>query len=142
MGIIRVALRANADHFEHLQAFPGRFAFGAVLVQGDDLRDLVAHAQNGVERGHGVLKDHGYLVAADLPQFRVLHLQDVPTIEQDLAGFHNRRRRWQQAQDGKRRGGFSGAGLAHQAKRFALFNGQIDPVDRLNNAGIGFVMYG
>ena len=57
-----------------------------VLVHLDRLDELLADLVEGVQRGERVLEDHRDLVAADLAQLVVGHLDQVRALEHDPAG--------------------------------------------------------
>ena len=115
---------------------------GALLVKLDDLRDLVAHPHNGVQGGHGILKDHGDLIAADLSQLAVLHLEQILPVEEDLSAADLGGGLGQKPQNGQGGGGLARAGLAHQTQGLALFDGEADAVDRLDHRVVGAVVNG
>jgi hypothetical protein len=77
----------------------------------DRLRHLVADREERIERGHGVLQDHGDALAAYAAHVGVRLLQQVLTLEQHAAARHAGRWR-QQAQDGERQRAFPGPRLA------------------------------
>ena len=67
--LVRIAvhpgLRGLHAHFsEHLDGHLPGLLLADALVQADDLHDLIAAGVDGVEGGHGLLKYHGYPVAA------------------------------------------------------------------------------
>ena len=55
----------------------------AVRAQG--LFDLTSHAQQRVERAHGVLVDHGDVAAADLAKSAVVDHGEILAVEQHFA---------------------------------------------------------
>ena len=130
----------------------------AVLVEAEALGDLLADGDGGVERGHRVLEDHTHLAAAN-PAHRVLgragevdgpsaRIGEVPTIlvgerlsevrvvELDAA-VHDLPRGVDEAHRRERRHGLSRPGLTDETDGFALFDGQIEPVDGLHRPAVG-----
>ena len=107
----------------------------------DDLGQLFAHCHDRVQRRHGVLRDHGDPVAAHFLIFPLGVVDDVFPLEDDLSVFDDAGRVGDQLHDGQRRRGFSGAGLSHQAKALALCQGEGDPVHRLCDSCVGFIVY-
>ena len=109
-------------------------------VQLKHFTDLVAHGNDGVQAGHGVLENHGDLLAAHGTQLPLVHGADV------LAAIHHRaagdlpnlfRENIQNAQGG---GGFSGAGLTYQPHGLALVDHQIHSVDGVNGGVVRVVL--
>ena len=80
--LVRVLVQALAGgrHFNLLQRAQ-RLRTGCsgvqAQVQAHRLGDLLAHRQHRVQAGHGFLKNHGDLVAAQLAHVLVAHLQHV-----------------------------------------------------------------
>ena len=97
-------------------------------VPAQDLLDLEADGVDRVERGHGLLEDHGDAVAADLADLRLAQRGQVPAVEQDAAPGDPARRLGQQAQDRKRRDTLAAAALAHQAEGLPARNREVDTV--------------
>ena len=109
----------------------------AIFVEVDALRNLVPHGEDGVQGGHGVLEDHGDLLAPDLLQLPDLHGEDVLPVQLQLPTLHHPGGMGDQLQNGQGGGGLSGAGLAHQTHRPALPDLQVQPVDRPDHAVLG-----
>ena len=74
---------ADAHQIEQLQGAPPRRVAGHALVQQQGLVDLLFHRVQGIERGHGLLKDHRDLVAADLAQEGLLAADHLLAAEAD-----------------------------------------------------------
>jgi molybdopterin converting factor small subunit len=102
------------------------------VVRQESLRDLVANAHDGIESGHGLLKDHGDARAAELPHGAVRKRGEVAGRavfgEQDVAGDAGLRRK--QPHDGEGGDRFSGAGFADQPKDFAGSDGEAEVAHR------------
>ena len=77
----------NTDQLKQLQCTRcGCFATQA-FVQGQHLVDLLFDAVQRVERGHGLLKDHGDAVAADAAQLVLVQFEQVlPCVVNAAAG--------------------------------------------------------
>ena len=97
----------------------------------DDLCDLVAHGHDRVERRHGILKDHGYLVAAKILDLLLGHPENILALVFNAAAEYFPRL-GDQAEYAERRGRLSRAGLAHQPERFSRLDRQGNAVDRPN----------
>jgi len=54
-------------------------------MEDHHLLHLVSHREDRVERTHGFLKNHGNVVASNLPQSLSAHLQDVFAFEEDFS---------------------------------------------------------
>jgi hypothetical protein len=75
----------DAGQLEHVDCLGlGRLLVES-LVQDDRLDHLRGDPEEGVQRGHRVLEDHGDLVASDLPDVLRGHLHEVLAHEEDLA---------------------------------------------------------
>ena len=76
----------DAHEIEKPQRLLVRLAASQLAVQGKRLADLMPDGVQWVERGHGLLKDHGDAVAAD-PAHGVLGIfEQVLTLEPDGPG--------------------------------------------------------
>ena len=121
--LVRVALgRAGgqADAGEQL-ADPGRGLGLAHAVHAQALAHLVAHADDGVERVHRALEDHGHAAPADLlAELLIVHRAQVVAGEADAAPDDRSVMRQQSHQrDGQ--AGLATAGFADDAQRLAGF---------------------
>jgi len=101
-------------------------AGGAGVVGQQCLSELVADAHDRVEGGHGLLKDHGDLAAAELTHFSCGERKQGLAGEGDGAG--ERRRGGEQAEECERGGGFTGAGFTDETEGFAGGDGEGDIV--------------
>ena len=79
----------------------------ARVVDGDGLADLAAHFEDRVEGGQRVLEHHGDPPAPQLAHLLLGKLEEVLTLEEDLAADLGRRR--QQSEDGHRGDALAGA---------------------------------
>ena len=104
-------------------------------MRANGLDDLVADAVHGVERRHGLLEDHGHVVAAHLAVFLLGERRQVLAVELhraagDVAGFgqkaHNR-----QARDRLARAGF-----AHDGEDLPFVNRERHVVDGADDAAL------
>ena len=112
------------------RSMPG-FGFRDAMMSEDGFGDLVADAHDGVEGGHGLLEDHGNARAAKLAQPIGWQLGEMrgdtvvvlkTVLKSDFAPDDGSGR--EQAHDGERGDGFSGAGFADQAEHFAGGDGE------------------
>ncbi|MPM17173.1 hypothetical protein SDC9_63561 [bioreactor metagenome] len=121
VGILLQALVRLVDAHK-LQKFPGPVVgllFALVGVQQDDLADLIADGIDRVEARHGVLKDDGNLVAADLPHLPLGHFIDMVAVKPEIAadepaGVGGKAH---EAVSGDR---FAGTAFAHDTEHLAL----------------------
>ena len=141
MGVIVGALALDTHHLQHiLRPCPGLLG-GDVGVQLNHLLNLVAHGFHRIQRGHGVLEDHGNLLTPDVPHLLGGELQEITSLIEDLAACDLRRGIRQNPHDAEGCGGFTGAGLAHQAQGLAHGDVQVQPVDSFHSAAAGAVLY-
>ena len=110
-------------------------------MDADDLGDLFLHGKDRVERGHGVLKDHGYLAAANLADIMIAHLQNVLPFKEDAPTLNLCRRGRQQVQNTQRRSRLPGARLAHQPQRLPDADGQVYVGHRVDDSIHGNVFH-
>jgi hypothetical protein len=112
-----------------------RLAPRTAAMAQDDLHDLVADGEARIERGHRLLEDHGEPVAPEVAQRLVGYLEKVEAVEPDGAGDLGGAL-WQEAHDGERGDALAAAGFADEAKRRAVRDGEIDPVDGMGDTAI------
>ena len=93
----------------------------------DGFGDLSADGHDGVEGGHGLLKDHGDLPAALAAELGVGEGAEVLTGEEDLPGDAGGGGK--KAEQGERGGGLAGAGLADEAEGLAGVDAEADVAD-------------
>ena len=125
-----VVLRVEADDLEQLLDAALDLGVGAELVHLERLGDDEADALARVQRRVRVLEDHHHL-APDRPHLRAREVRDVAPVEDDLAAG-----RVEQAHDAARHRRLAAAGLADDAERLALVDGEGDAVDGLDGADL------
>ena len=141
MGIIVLTESRDTHQLQDLAHALTQFSLGQLLfVELDDLGDLVAHAVDGVQTGHGILEHHGSLGAAQLAQILFLHGENGVAVQIDLALGDLGGVGGQHTEDGQGGGGFTGAGFTHQTEGLAAADGQIDTVDGLDHFAVGHVV--
>src|SRR5262245_8510673 len=107
-------------------------ALGDVDAKG--LHQLVADGEHRVERGLGILEDHGDPPPAHPAHLAVALGHEVLALQEDLAPDDASRRPGQKAQDGERRHRLAAAGLAHETERLAFPERQAHAADRAHHA--------
>ncbi len=118
----------QADAFEQLgRARPGLLAGAA--VQGHDLGDLGADPHERVERGHGLLEDHGQLIAAQALDPSLRYADQVALVERGPSGGGDAF--GEQAHERQRGQRLARSGLADQADPLAGRDGEGDLVDEV-----------
>ncbi len=127
----------NADERQHFNRLFPRFLFVAVLVNHNGFGNLPADGEHRVETGHRLLKNHGDIVAAHLAHFTNRQLEQVLSMEQNLAADNFARRGLHQPHDGQRSDAFAAARFAHDAQRLSFFDGKGDVVDSLDDTVFG-----
>ena len=95
---------------------------------------LVAHAHDGIERGHRLLEDHGHAEAAQLLQLVRRGRGQFAALQLNAAGDPCLWR--QKAHDGQRGDAFTGAGFAHQGVGFARLQGKRKPAHGHQRRGV------
>ena len=93
-------------------------------VQLERFLDLVADAENGIQRRARFLKYVADHAAADATQLTVRHFQNVAAIQQNFPANVICRWRWHKLRDGKGGHGFAAAAFAHETDRFTRADGQ------------------
>ncbi len=81
--------------------------------------DLIADAQNRIERGHRLLKNHRQPAVTGFDALPGLQLRHVGAVEQDTPGPDPRARARQQSHRRKRGHALAAAGFADEAENFA-----------------------
>ena len=86
MGIVIQARfgPGNADHLKELHSPLARLALAHVEVQFQRLGDLAPDGEHRIERGHGILEDHGDAVAANVPQLILTQLEQIAPVKPDF----------------------------------------------------------
>ena len=108
--------------------------FAAVLMEGDHFRNLVADSHQGVQSGHGVLKDHGDLFAPDLAHLLVGSFQQVASIQKDFAVQNLGGRIRQNTHNGLGDSSLACSCLAYQTQTFAALDFKGNAVDGVDNS--------
>src|SRR5215469_1521847 len=136
--LVRVVLDApfriwNTHQVKHFnRAFPGLVFTEVFAVPLDCLRNLVTYGEHRIERGHRVLENHRDFATAQIGQLVLVLLQDIFTVEVDLAA--NDLARWigYQAHHRKRRNAFAAAALTYYPQGLARLDGKGDIIDSLH----------
>ena len=136
----------DADPLEHDTGLLQGLGLVQAPVAAQGLGHLLAHGVDRVEGGHGLLEDHGDLVAPDVPQavLRGLGQVDdlaVPAAEEQLSPGDAAPAQFHQADQAQGRDRFAGPGLAHQGHGLARLHGQPDTVHAHNRAVVGLELH-
>ena len=140
-NLVRPQIRIGDGHilFQHRQHIielaSGLLPAGLVLQQ-HGLGNLLTDADDGVQRGQGVLEDHGDLVAPDFAHILLGDLQQIPAVIDNLAALNNGVAR-QNSQDGLGGDGLAGTGLAHHSQGLAPLQVKGDVPHRLHGTVVG-----
>ncbi len=114
---------------------------GLVLVHAhvefQSLGDLAADGEHRVEGGHGVLKDHGDLFAADLADAFLAQLEQIAAHKDRLAGGDLARRFRDEPQEGHDAHALAATALAYNREGLALVEIVRDAVDGLDHPVLG-----
>ena len=133
MGILVVAALGvrDAHQFQQLDGLVTGSLAVDVLVQLDSFADLHADLLQGVQAGHGVLGNHGDLLAADgTPLGLGGELGQVLAVVHDVAAGHLAVL-VQHTHEGLGEHGLTGAGLTHDGEGFAVVQVQGAAADGL-----------
>ena len=95
--------------------------------------ELTADGEHRVEGSHRLLEDHADLVAADVADLLLVHLDDIFAFEEDLAGDYLSGRVRDQAEDREGANGLPAAALAHESDDLARLNVIRNARDSLDN---------
>jgi hypothetical protein len=106
-------------------------------VHAHHLGDLLPDREHGVERGHRLLEDHADAVAADPPDVRLAHRDEVLPLEVDAAPLLDAAGRADEAEHRHRGDRLAAPRLAHEADRLAGVDVERDAVHRARRAGGG-----
>ena len=110
------------------------------VVINQRFRNLLTNAQNGIEAGHRVLKNHGDAFAAvNVAHFDLRHFKQVNTVHGNAAGLDNAGLFRQKAQNGKRCRRLARACLADNADGFAGIEVKRNAVDCVNGLFVGLI---
>ena len=75
----------DADFREGFDGAVEGFLAADVFMEGERLDELGADLHEGIQRGHGILENHGNALAADFAQFFLGHFKQVLAIEKRAA---------------------------------------------------------
>ncbi len=140
MGVLVEALIGvrNTDLFEQPDAHRPGISLVEAPVCPQGLGDLIPYCKDRVERGHGLLEDHGDLVTADLPEARVRRTQQLLTTEADGAPRDDLPGRiGNQSHERKRRDRLPATRLADDPECLPLLHVEGDAVHGLGHTGVG-----
>src|SRR4051812_15448578 len=102
---------------EHLDRPVARFTGAHALMQTHGFANLFADGEYRIERGHRLLEDHGYLVAADPTHLFVARCGEVVPPVDDLAADNPPNAAGEEPHDRERRDALAAAGFANQPHR-------------------------
>ena len=132
--VVEALARVRDVHlFEQLDRALPRSVAREVEMPLHRLGQLRADRQRRVERRHRVLEDHRDLPAAHVLELALGQMHEVAALERDRAARDARGLR-EQAHDRERRHRLAAAGLADDAERLALLDGEADAVDGVHVA--------
>jgi hypothetical protein len=127
----------NAQARERIEYPLAQRGAAQALVQAHDLAELGADRQPGIERGHGVLQDHGDLLAPHAPHLRGRLLEQVLTVEQHPAADDASGRLGDQPHQRQAGDRLTGARFADEGQRLAGVQGEAHAVHGLRDAAAG-----
>src|ERR1017187_6748347 len=113
---------------EHLERALLGGAVRHTAVNARDFAELIDHAHIGIERGHGILKNHGNVRAAYVVESRRIEPQQFAAAVADAAA--HARMRGQQPQDREQQRRLARAGLAHEPDAFPWSDLEVQLAER------------
>src|SRR5699024_2807621 len=118
-----------ADQLQQLDRSLASLRSAHPHMQLQRLTDLTVDRQHWVQRGHRVLEDHRDLVAANLADLLVTHLEDVFAFEHHLSIDDLAWRARDQPHNGHRGNALTASTLAHYPECFARGDAKRDVID-------------
>jgi hypothetical protein len=137
IGVEALGGLGNADLVEQLEGAPARRFARQPLVQDQHLVDLPLDRVQRVERGHGLLEDHGDAVAAHLQELAGRGADQLAALEADRAGRMPGHRIGQQLQHRERRHRLARARFADQRHGLAAGDLEAHALHRLDRVDAG-----
>ena len=122
--------RRDADQFQEANHLVIGRRFGP--VKPERFFDLVAHPENGVQRGGRFLEDITDDASANFAKLGLGHPQHVLTVQQNLSGGVTRRRGRHEPGNGEGGHAFAATALPHYRQFLAWLNGKTHPIDCTN----------
>ena len=127
----------DLDLFEHGEGRLVHVAPAQIGVKPQGFTDLLLDGVHGVQRRHGLLKDHGDVLAAQLAQRRGgeggdVHLPAVALLKADGALTAHSQRKGEQSHDRGAGNALAAAGLAHHAEVLPFADGEIHALHQLD----------
>ena len=134
----RASLR-DTNLFKEPECFSARGGGRGVLVQADRFGDLLARREDGIERSHRLLKNHGHVRTAD--RTHQLRVSAVQVHQRAITAAQSHRIRQQfatallnQSHQSERSHRFTRTGLANNRQRFAAINIKRQVSNRIDRA--------
>ena len=137
--LVRIVLDAllrvgDAHQVEQLDGAGRGLLLSVTAVKAQALAQLATDGVDRVQRGHGVLEDHGDVVAADLLHLSFGHLEQRLAAVADVAALDASRGHVDETHDGERGHGLAASGLADHAEGLSTVEGVAHAVDGLDHA--------
>jgi hypothetical protein len=126
----------DAHQAQHVRGLLPGLPAVRMLVQPDGFDDLVPDGIDRVQGAHGLLKDHGDLVAPDAAQLLRFLGQQVLSLEEDLSGL-DAAGRGHEPEDGQGGDALAAARLPDHGQGLALADADVHTVHRPDQAVVG-----
>ena len=126
--IVRTQFRIGNRNFDH--CLDGRLARGfprKTTMKTQRLGYLLADREDGIQRGHRILKDHRDVVTTYCAHLGIRQLHQIAVFEQHLAA-HDFSRRRNQTHDRQRGHRLAAAAFAHQPQQLAAIEVKADVI--------------
>ena len=139
MGILGEPAFRRADAYEpqHLRRLGPRPGRTEATMEAQDLHDLEADGEHGVETRHGLLEHHADAITPEGAHGRRCQAQEVDALEQDAPAKRPGRRTRQQAHDGHGCDALAAAGFADKAQGLPGADGEARFLDDGPRAAVG-----
>jgi hypothetical protein len=110
-------------------------------MEFDDFRDLVSHRKHRVQRGHGILEDHGDFISAQFSHLTLFIFQEFLPFQENGASYDLSGRIGHQSEKSQCGCGFPSSCFSHQSQCLSLIQRKAHTVYCLNQSSVCNIMY-
>ena len=143
MGIVNLT---GGGDTHHLQNFLHAFFHLAVaeifaVMENQRFLDLLTNCLNGVQRGHGILENHGDFITTDRLHVFLLNGENILSLKGDRTGSDLAGALGEQTQERQSGGSLASTSLADDADCLALIQRKTDVINGIHRFQIRFILY-